>query len=123
MKQSHALVEIHYALWVVLSLPLGLAGMFFFLGLMLVEGFVLEAISATLYLYIARLTRMQRGAWLIGLLLHGALVLGAAYYVPRLPSLLGVPLAVLNLYSLIVLLVYRKLWSGAEAARLEALTA
>jgi hypothetical protein len=32
-----------------------------------------------------------------------------------------VPLAVLNLYSLSVLLVYRSLWSGEEAARLDVL--
>ena len=124
MKQSYPLVEIHFALWAVLTVPLGFAGMFFLIpGLMLVEGLTLEAIAGLILIYIAQLTRLKRPAWLFGVLLHAVLLLGAAYYVPRWPSLLGVPLAVLNLYSLIVLLLYRRLWSGEEAARMEALLA
>ncbi len=124
MKQSNPLVEIHFALWAVLTVPLGFAGMFFlFPGLLLVEGFTLEAIAGLILIYVAQLTRLKRPAWLFGVLLHAVLLLGAAYYVPRWPSLLGVPLAVLNLYSLIVLLLYRRLWSGEEAARMEALLA
>ncbi|HSG82778.1 MAG TPA: hypothetical protein VLC48_11030 [Gemmatimonadota bacterium] len=124
MKQSYPLVEIHYALWGVLTVPLGFAGVFFLLpGLMLVEGFTLQAIAGVILFYLANLTRLKRPAWLFGLLLHGALIVAAVYYLPRLPQLLGVPLLLLNAYSLIVLLIYRKLWSGEEAARQEALLA
>jgi hypothetical protein len=124
MKQSYPLVEIHFALWAVLTVPLGFAGMFFLVpGLLLVEGFTLEAIAGIILFYIAQLTRLKRPAWLFGVLLHVVLLLGAAYYVPRWPLLLGVPLAALNLYSLIVLLLYRRLWNGEEAARMEALLA
>ena len=124
MKQSYPLVEIHFALWGVLTVPLGFAGMFFLVpGLLLVEGFTLQAIAGTILLYVAQLTRWKRTAWLFGLLLHAGLLAGAIFYVPRWPLLLGVPLAVLNLYSLTVLLVHRRLWSGEESARLEALLA
>ena len=121
MRQTSPLVEIHYALWGVLSVPLGFAAVFFLMGLLLVQGLVLEAIAGIILLYIANLTRLRRSAWLFGLLLHAALLVAAIYYVPRWPLLLGVPLAILNLYSLVVLLVYRALWSGEEAARLDAL--
>lgn len=124
MRQSYALVEIHFALWGVLTVPLGFAGVFFLVpGLMLVQGLSLQAIAGIILLYVAQLTRLKRTAWLLGLLLHAALLFGAAYYVPRWPLLLGVPLASLNLYSLVVLLWYRRLWSGADAARLDALLA
>jgi hypothetical protein len=122
MKQSYPLVEIHFALWGVLTVPLGFAGLFFLLpGLMLVEGFTLQAIAGVILFYLINLTRWKRPAWLFGLLWHGALVAAAAYYLPRLPLLLGAPLLALNAYSLIVLLIYRRLWSGEEAARQEAL--
>jgi hypothetical protein len=124
MRQSNPLVEIHFALWGVLSVPLGFAGMFFLIpGLLLVEGFTLQAIAGTILVYVAQLTRWKRMAWMFGLLLHAGLLVAAIFYVPRWPLLLGIPLAVLNLYSLIVLLVYRRMWSGEESARLEALLA
>ena len=50
------------------------------------------------------------------------MLLAAAYYVPRWPTLLSVPLALANLYSLIVLVAYRRLWSEtADSALQEAL--
>ena len=116
MNRSYPLVEIHYAFWAVLSVPLGFAGLFFvFPGLNFTIGVPLLAISGLLIYYIAHLTRMSRVAWLAGVAGHGALLLAAAYYVPRWPLLLGVPLAAANLYSVLVLLVRRRLWmSGGE---------
>ncbi|UCC72486.1 MAG: hypothetical protein JSV86_19325 [Gemmatimonadota bacterium] len=114
MNRSYPLVEVHYALWAVLTVPIGFAGMFFLIpGLIFEIGVPLEIIAAILIVYIAKLTRGARRAWLFGLLLHALLVLGAVYYIPRLPALLGLPLMLVNLYSLIVLLVYRKLWVDA----------
>lgn len=122
MRQSYPLVEIHYAFWGVMTVPIGFAGLFFLVpGLLLVEGIVLQAIAAALLLYVVNLTRLRRTAWLLGLLLHLAASIAAVYYVPRLPTLLGLPLLVTNLYSLTVLVVYRRLWTGEEAARLDAL--
>jgi hypothetical protein len=121
MVRTSPLVEIHYALWGVLAVPLGFAGVFFLMGLLLVQGFVLMAVAGAILFYINDLTRLRRSAWMLGLFVHAALLVGAIYYVPRWPQLLGVPLAVLNLYSLSVLLVYRSLWSGEEAARLDVL--
>jgi hypothetical protein len=66
-----------------------------------------------LIVYIAKLTRLSRGAWFFGIALHALVLAGGAYYLPRWPLLLGVPLAAANLYSLIVLLAYRRLWSGS----------
>lgn len=118
MERTPAPVEIHYALWGVLSVPLGFAGAFYVIGLMWVHALVLMAISMLCVVYVSKLSQGSRAAWLLGGLLHGALLAGAAYYVPRWPSLLAVPLALLNLYSLGVLLLYRRLWPaparGAE---------
>ena len=50
--------------------------------------------------------------WLFGLVLHAGLVIGAFYYVPLWPDLLAVPLAVANLYSLLVLAVHHNLWTA-----------
>jgi hypothetical protein len=118
MKRSHPLVEIHFAFWAVMTVPLGFAGIFFlFPGLKLVEGFTLEAVAGLLLLYIIYLTRFKRAAWLSGLFLHAAVLAGAAYYLPRLPLALGLPLVLANLYSLLVLLAFRRLWSRTEATR------
>jgi hypothetical protein len=118
------LVEVHYAFWGVMTVPLGFAGLFFLVpGLLLVEGFILLAIAGVLLLYIVNLTRLRRVAWLVGLLLHLTAAIAAIYYVPRWPTLVGVPLLVVNLYSLIVLAMYRRLWTGAEAERVDALLA
>ncbi len=120
MSRSNAWVEIHFALWAVLTVPLGFAGLFFLVpGLMLGIGLALEAVAGMLILYISRLTRYSRAAWLFGLLLHAGALAAAAYYVPRWATLIGVPLALANLYSLIVLLANRRLWTE-PAARLEA---
>lgn len=124
MNRSYPLVEIHYALWAVLSVPLGFAGMFFLVpGLMLQIAVPLLLISGLLVLYVSSLTRNKRAAWLIGLVAHAALVVAAVYYLPRWPLLLGVPLLLANLYSLGVLLVYRELWTTAEPTVQPALTA
>lgn len=113
IKRSYPLVEVHFALWAVLTVPLGFAGLFFLLpGLMLVEGFVLQAIAGMLLAYIWHLTQYRRGAWLFGLLLHAGLLVGAFYYIPLWPDLLAIPLALANLYSLLVLAIYRRLWSA-----------
>jgi hypothetical protein len=118
MNRSYALVEIHYAFWAVLTVPIGFAGMFFLIpGLIFEIGIPLEVIAAVLIVYIAKLTRGVRAAWLFGLILHGALLVGAVYYIPRLPALLGFPLGFANLYSLGVLLVYRKIWTDTPAAQ------
>lgn len=116
--RTFPLVEVHFALWAVLSVPLGFAGLFFLLpGLMLVEGITLQAIAGTLLVYIWNLTHYRRAAWLFGLVLHAGLVIGAFYYVPLWPDLLAVPLAVANLYSLLVLAVHHNLWTaGARRA-------
>lgn len=112
MNRSYPLVDIHYALWAVLSVPLGFAGMFFLApGLIFEWGVPLLLISGLLVFYVSSLTRNKRVAWLIGLVAHAALVVAAVYYVPRWPLLLGIPLLVANLYSLGVLLVYRGLWT------------
>ncbi len=123
MERSYPLVEIHYALWAVLSVPLGFAGVFFLApGLILDWGFGLLAVSGLLVFYVSKLTRGSRAAWLFGIVAHALVLLAAAYYVPRWPALLGVPLAVANAYSLIVLVVFRKLWTEpADQALQEAL--
>ena len=60
MNRSYPLVEIHYALWAVLSVPLGFAGMFFLVpGLILEWGVALLLISGLLILYISSLTRQK----------------------------------------------------------------
>ncbi len=112
MNRSYPLVDIHYALWAVLSVPLGFAGMFFLVpGLIFEWGVPLLLISGLLVFYVSSLTRNRRAAWLIGLAMHAVLVVAAVYYIPRWPLLLGIPLLVANLYSLGVLLVYRGLWT------------
>ncbi len=114
MNRSYTLLEIHYALWAVLAVPIGFAGMFFLIpGLIFEIGIPLLVIAAILIVYVAKLTQGVRAAWLFGLAVHALLVIGAVYYIPRLPTILGLPLVIANLYSLIVLLVYRKLWTGA----------
>jgi hypothetical protein len=118
MNRSYPLVEIHYALWAVLTVPIGFAGMFFLIpGLIFEIGIPLEIIAAVLIFYIAKLTQGARAAWLFGLVLHGAHIVGAIYYLPRLPGLLGWPLLLANVYSLGVLLVYRQLWTGTPALK------
>jgi hypothetical protein len=122
MNRSYPFVEIHYALWAVLSVPIGFAGMFFLIpGLILQWGLLLLAVSGLLVFYVSRLTRHQRAAWLLGLALHAALLVAAIYYIPRWPPLLGVPLALANVYSLFVLLVYRGLWTTTGPMAQEAL--
>lgn len=112
MNRSYPLIEIHFALWGALCVPFGFAAMFFMVpGLRFEFGIPLLAIAALLIVYVLMLTRGERTAWLLGLVGHGALLLGAVYYLPRWHFLLGVPLALANLYSLIVLLVYRRLWA------------
>jgi hypothetical protein len=124
MNRSHPLVEIHYALWAVLSVPLGFAGMFFLVpGLMFEWGVPLLLISGLLILYVSSLTRNKRAAWLMGLVAHAALVVAAVYYLPRWPVLLSVPLLVANLYSLGVLLLYRGVWTSSEPTLQPAVTA
>lgn len=122
MNRSYPLVEIHYALWAVFSVPIGFAGMFFLIpGLILQWGLLLLAVSGLLVFYVSRLTRHQRAAWLLGLALHAALLVAAIYYIPRWPPLLGVPLALANVYSLFVLSVYRGLWTATGPMAQEAL--
>jgi hypothetical protein len=122
MNRSNPLVEIHFAFWAVMTVPIGFAGMFFLVpGLMLGTGFTLQAIAMVLFFYVSRLTRFSRAAWLFGLVLHGGALAAAVYYVPRWPTLLGVPLALANLYSLVVLLAYHRLWTEpVETGLLEA---
>lgn len=115
MKRSYPLVEIHYAFWAVLSVPLGFAGLFFVLpGLIFEWGVPLLLVSGLLIFYVSSLTQLKRAAWIIGLVGHALLAGAAVYYVPRWPTLLGVPLLVANLYSLFVLLLYRSLWTGSR---------
>lgn len=117
MNRSYPLVEIHYALWAVLSVPLGFAGLFFLVpGLILEWGVALLLISGLLILYVSSLTRRKRAAWLIGLVAHAALAVAAVYYLPRWPVLLGAPLLVANLYSVVVLVAYRGLWTTSGPA-------
>jgi hypothetical protein len=117
MNRSYPLVEIHYALWAVLSVPLGFAGMFFLVpGLMLEWGVALLLISGLLILYVSSLTRQKRAAWIVGLVAHAAVAAAAIYYLPRWPLLLGAPLLVANLYSLVVLVAYRGLWTTSGPA-------
>ncbi len=114
MIRTPALVEIHYALWAVLAVPFGFAGMVFvFPGLIFLKGAILLGISVFLILYVSRLTRFERGMWVLGIAVHVIVLAGAIYYVPRWPVWLGIPLALANLYSVGVLLVYRGLWSGS----------
>ncbi len=84
---------------------------------MFVPGGILLAVAGLLIVYISRLTRHERVAWLLGTILHAVMVAGAAYYLPRWPVLLAAPLALANLYSLIVLVMYREIWSAAESRR------
>lgn len=114
MNRIPVLLEIHYAFWAVLAIPLGFAGLFFILpGLIFVEGFILFAAAGFLILYVARLTQGNRAFWMLGVLLHFAGVAAAVYYVPRWVPWLGIPFAVANFYSLVVLVVYREQWSQA----------
>lgn len=124
MNRSYPLVEIHYAFWAVLSIPLGFAGLFFVLpGLIFEWGVPLLLVSGLLIFYVSSLTQMKRAAWIIGLVGHALLAVAAVYYVPRWPTLLGVPLLVANLYSLFVLLLYRSLWSTSRPTRQQAASA
>ena len=126
MKKSYPLVDIHYALWVVLTVPLGFAGVFSFMGLLLVQGLALEAAAGIILFYIMNLTRLRRAAWLLGMVLHTVLLFGSAYAsanVLSVPLAFSLPFAALNLYSLLVLLFHRQLWSGELAAREDALLA
>jgi hypothetical protein len=124
MNRSYPLVDIHYALWAVLAVPIGFAGMFFLVpGLILSWGFGLLALSGLLVTYVWKQVHGSRAAWLLGTLAHLALLIAAAYYVPRWPTLLGAPFALANLYSLIVLLAYRKVWTTPADPALEALIA
>ncbi len=114
MNRTPALVEIHYALWAVLAVPLGFASLFFiFPGLIFREGMILGGAAGFLLFYISWLTRMGKGAWLLGVVFHAAVLIAAVYYIPRWPSLLAYPLALANLYSLAVLIANRGLWAGA----------
>jgi hypothetical protein len=114
-------VEIHYALWAVLAVPLGFAGVFFAVpGLQFAMGLSLLAVAGALLFYISYLTRLSRAAWWAGVVGHALLLAAAVHYVPRWPILLGVPLALANLYSLAVLLVRRELWSEGKAITGEA---
>ena len=116
MERTPALIEIHYALWGVLSIPFGLVGLVFIVpGLMPVPGVVLLALCGLFILYVVRLSQGSRRAWLAGLLAHGIFVVTAPLYIGPWPDLLAIPLAVASLYSLLVLLRYRALWSGAPA--------
>lgn len=113
MTRSYPLVEVHYALWAVLALPLGFAGLFYvFPGLDFAYGVPLLALAGLLLLYVSWLTRHSRAAWLLGVVAHAVLLAAAVYYVPRWPALLAWPLALVNLYSLVVLLVHRRLWTA-----------
>lgn len=115
MTRVPALVEVHYALWGVLAIPIGFAGLFYLVpGLLIKEGALLLAIAGFLLFYVSGLTRYRRSAWLMGLIVHAAFTFGAYLYIPRWPDLLAVPLALASLYSLIVLLLNRRLWLGAE---------
>ena len=111
MDRTPAPVEIHYALWGVLAVPLGFAGTFYIIGLIWGWAFGLLAISALCVVYVSKLSRGARAAWLLGILAHLALLLAGAYYIPRWPALLAWPLFLLNLYSLGVLVVYRARWA------------
>ena len=116
MNRTPALVEIHYALWAVLAVPLGFASLFYiFPGLIIREGIILGGAAGFLLFYISRLTRMGKGAWLLGVGFHAAVLIAAVYYIPRWPSLLAYPLALANFYSLAVLIAYRGLWAGAPS--------
>jgi hypothetical protein len=78
MNRSYPLVEIHFALWAVLSVPLGFAAMFFLVpGLIFEWGIPLLAISGLLVFYVSMLTRLKRAAWLIGLVAHTVVLLAA----------------------------------------------
>lgn len=124
MNRSYPLVEIHYAFWAVLSVPLGFAGLFFVLpGLIFEWGVPLLLVSGLLIFYVSSLTQMKRAAWIIGLVGHALLAVAAVYYVPRWPTLLGVPLLVANLYSLFVLLLYRSLWTTSRPTGQQAASA
>ncbi len=117
MQRSSTLVEVHYAIWGVLSVPFGFAGLFFLLpGLQLRIGLALLAVSALMVIYVAKLSQGMRAAWLLGVAAHAALIVGAVYYVPRWPDLLAWPTLGLNLYSLFVLLAARHRWLVPSAA-------
>ncbi|UCF18385.1 MAG: hypothetical protein JSU87_10555 [Gemmatimonadota bacterium] len=114
MQRSYPLVEIHYAIWAVLTVPLGFAGLFFLIpGLILEVGIPLLAIAALLLAYVGKLTQFKRRAWLLGLALHAIVLVAGVYYLPRWPQLLSVPLMAINVYSLVVLVVYRRLWAAS----------
>ncbi len=121
MTRTPALVEIHYALWAVLALPFGFAGLFFFFpGLNFVTGAILMGIAGFLLLYVTRLTRGERWAWLVGVLGHTAGVIAALYYVPRWEPWLAYPFLAASLYSVIVLAVNRGLWLRGRAREAQA---
>jgi hypothetical protein len=111
MERTPAPVEIHYALWGVLAVPLGFAGTFFVIGLIWGWALGLLATSGLCVVYVSKLSQGSRAAWMLGVLAHSVLLLAGAYYIPRWPSLLAWPLLLLNLYSLGVLIVYRARWS------------
>lgn len=112
MDRAPAALELHYAIWSVLSIPFGFIGLVYLLpGLQPVPGAVFLALSGAVVVYVTGLVRRSRTAWLLGTAAHAVLLLAAAYYLPRWPTLLAWPLALANLYSLGVLLLYRDRWS------------
>lgn len=111
MSRPSPLIEIHNAIWTVVAIPMGFAGGVFVLpGLEVLPGLLLLAVSGALIVYIARLSRGDRLAWMAGLAAHTVLVLAAPLYIPRWPDLLAIPLAAASLYSAIVLLLHREAW-------------
>lgn len=116
MDRAPAALELHYAIWGVLSIPFGFIGLVFVLpGLQPLPGAIFLALSGVVVVYVIGLVRGSRNAWLLGTAVHAVLLLAAAYYLPRWPALLAWPLALANLYSLAVLLLYRARWSKHPA--------
>lgn len=111
MDRTPGMLEVHYALWGVLSIPLGFVGLVFVLpGLQPLIGLIFLAASGLLVVYVAKLSLGSLWAWRAGVAAHGMLVLAAPVYIPAWPDLLAVPLAAASLYSVVVLTVGRSRW-------------
>lgn len=116
MQRSPLWVELYLGIWGALAIPLLFAGLVFLVpGFYGLTGGALLAIAIGILAYLWFLTRPDRRAWNAGVALHLLLFPICGFYVVQGPRGLAWPALVLNVYSLIVLVAYRRLWLDAVA--------
>ena len=114
MQKAPLLVELYLGIWGALAIPLLFAGLVFLVpGFYGVTGGALLAIALAILVYLWFLTQPDRRAWNAGVAVHLLLLPICGYYVMRGPAGLAWPALVLNAYSVIVLVAYRRRWTDA----------